>query len=92
MSNEYTIKVSSSICYGETVLQSLYHFNRHGKNPDNFVGLYLLNKTRPDTRQSSRGRLGRNSNAKTARDARDARSGGRTDRPTRQGVESRVRD
>ena len=46
-------------------------------------------KTRPDTRQDSRGRLGRGRNAKSARNSEifvtDVRR-------TRQGVESRVRD
>ena len=37
------------------------------------------NKTRPDTRQYSRGRLGRSSNAKTARNSKKIRDG-RTDR------------
>ena len=53
-------------------------------------------KTRPDTRQSSRGRLGRSSNAKTARNSKTWQTDGRTDlptdQPTRQGEESRVRD
>ena len=52
--------------------------------------------TRPDTRQSSRGRLGRSSNAKITRNSKmwptDGPTDGRTDRPTDQGVESRVRD
>ena len=38
-----------------------------GKPAPKFVE---LNKTRPDTRQSSRGRLGRSSNAKTARNSK----------------------
>ena len=48
-------------------------------------------KTRPDTRQSSRGRLGRSSNAKIAI-LEIFRTNGPTDGPTRKGVESRVRD
>ena len=44
--------------------------------------------TRPDTRQDSRGQLGRGRNAKTARNSKIFV----TDRPTRQGVESHVRD
>ena len=39
--------------------------------------------TRPDTRQSSRGRLGRSSNAKTDRNSKMWPTDGRTDRPTR---------
>ena len=46
-----------------------------------------LEKTRPDTRQNSRGQLGRSSSAKTARNSKMLR-----DQPTRQGVESCVRD
>ena len=54
---------------------------------------------RPDARQDSRGLLGRGSDAKTARNSKTFRMDGRTaqptnewrDRPTRQGVESRVR-
>ena len=37
-------------------------------------------KTRPDTRQDSRGWLGRSSNAKTARNSKMLRTDGRTDR------------
>ena len=48
-------------------------------------------KTRPDTRQDSRGWLGRSGNAKTACNSINPRDG-RTNRPTRQGVESRIRD
>ena len=55
--------------------------------------------TRPDTRQSSRGWLGRSSSAKTARNSKMLRDGrtdgqtdGRMDQPTWQGVESRVHD
>ena len=60
--------------------------------------------TRLDTRQSSRGRFGRSVNAKTARNSEmlwtdgrtdrwmDGQVDGRTDRPTQQGIESRVRD
>ena len=47
-----------------------------------------LKKTRPDTQQSSRGQLGWSSNAYTARDSEIFC----TNRPTWQGVESRVRD
>ena len=39
-------------------------------------------KTRPDTRQSSRGRLGRSSNAKTARNSKMLRTDRPTDLPT----------
>ena len=49
-------------------------------------------ETRPDTRQDSRGRLGGTRNAKTARNSKIFVTDGRTDGPTRQGVESRVRD
>ena len=45
-------------------------------------------KTRPDTRQSSRGRLGRGSNVKTTIE----KCYGWTDGPTQQHVELRVRD
>ena len=51
--------------------------------------------TRPDTRQDSRGWLGRSGNAKNYtrfRNVMDGRIDGPTDRPTWQGVESRVRD
>ena len=48
--------------------------------------------TRPDTRQNSRGQLGRGSNANTARNSKMLPTDRRMDRPTRQGVESRVRD
>ena len=48
--------------------------------------------TRPDTRQSSRGRLGRINDAKCARNSKIFRTDGPTDGPTRQGVETRVRD
>ena len=46
------------------------------------------NGTRPDTWQDSRGWLGRGRNAKTTRYSKMLA----TDRPTRQVVESRVRD
>ena len=48
--------------------------------------------TRPDTRQSSCGQLGRSSNTKTARNSKMLPTDRRTDGPTRQGVESRGRD
>ena len=48
-----------------------------------------LNKTRPDTRQSSRGGLGRRGNAKTARNSTKFVTDAPTYRPTRQGVESK---
>ena len=51
-----------------------------------------LQETRPDTRQDSRGRLGRGSIAKTARNSEMLLTDRRTDGPTRQGVESRARD
>ena len=62
--------------------------------------LYIVGKTRPDSRQSNPGWLGRSGDAKTARNRkinaeilwRDGGTDGRTDGPTRQGVESRVRD
>ena len=40
------------------------------------------NKTRPDTRQSSRGWLGRSSDAKTTRNSKMGRTDGPTDLPT----------
>ena len=49
-------------------------------------------KTRLDTRQSSRGWLGRSGNAKIARNSEMLPTYRRTDRPTRQGVELRVRN
>ena len=49
-------------------------------------------ETRPDTRQSSRRQLGRSCNAETARNSKMLRTDGPTDRPTRLGVESHVRD
>ena len=58
--------------------------------------IVICTKTRPDTRQYSRGRLGRSSTAEIGRNSEmwptDRRTDGRTDRPTRQGAESRVRD
>ena len=56
------------------------------------LNLPRLNETRPDTRQDSRGRFGRDSNAKAARNSEMLRTDGRTDRPIQRGVESRVRD
>ena len=52
----------------------------------------VYHTTRPDKLQTSRGRLGRSSNAKTNHYSKMWRTDRRTDRPTRQGVESRVRD
>ena len=49
------------------------------------------NKTRPDTRQSSRGWLGRSSNAKIAWYSKMLRGVGQTCWATRQGVESRLK-
>ena len=57
-----------------------------------FMGYLHSYITRPDTRQYSRGRLGRSRNAKTARNLTIFRTDLPTYRPTRQGVESRVRD
>ena len=49
--------------------------------------------TRPGTCQVSRGRLGRGSNAKSTQNSKIFPTDDRpTDRPARQGVESRVRD
>ena len=46
-------------------------------------------KTRPDTRRDSRGRLGRDSNAKNACNSKHfGPTDGQTDQPTWQGVES----
>ena len=52
----------------------------------------LCKKTRPDTRQYSRGRFGRSGNAKTACNSEIWPTDGPTDRPIPLGVESRVRD
>ena len=49
-------------------------------------------ETRPDTRQSSRGRLGRSSNVKPLTILEIFWKDEPTDRPIRQGVQSRVRD
>ena len=48
----------------------------------NWKDVVVFIKTRPDTRQSSRGRLGRSSNAKTARNSKMWRKDGWTDLPT----------
>ena len=58
----------------------------------NFVTFGEFGKTRPDTRRSSRGRLGRSSNTKTARNSTKFVTDVPTYRPTQQGVESRARD
>ena len=47
-----------------------------------FLWCFLVTKTRPDTRQSSRGRLGRSSNTNTARNSKMWWTDGRTDLPT----------
>ena len=54
--------------------------------------IHLWIETRPDTRQSSRGQLGRSSNAKTARNSEMLWWDRRIDRVTGQGVESCVLD
>ena len=51
----------------------------------------MIQGIRLDIRQSCQGRLGSSSNAKTARNFHNVLDGP-TDRPTRQGVESRVHD
>ena len=61
---------------------------RHPKSHKRDFNKQNQMKTRPDTRQSSRGRFGRSSNAKTARISKMLL----TYRPTRQVLESRVRN
>ena len=57
--------------------------NLSGSSNDAFILLIpMLKGTRPDTWQSSRGRLGRSSNAKTARNSKMWRTDRRTDRRT----------
>ena len=53
--------------------------------------MWTNQKTRPGTRQDSRGQFGRSSNVKTACNSKIFRTDGPTDRLTRQGVESHVR-
>ena len=63
-----------------------FHNQIHFHNP--FIKKYGGGRSRLDIRQSSCGQLGRSSNAKTAQNSKIWW----TYRPTRQGVESRVRD
>ena len=62
--------------------------NKKAQRETSVNSISETSKTRPDTWQDSRKRLGGGNNAKTARNSKIFG----TDRPTRQGVESRVRD
>ena len=63
------------------------------KIKDEVIEMRQKEETRPDTRQDSRERCGRGSSAKLlAFQKCHGRTVGRSDRPTNQGVESRVRD
>ena len=64
-----------------------------GSDREGHLGIWagVVSSTRPDTRQDSRGQLGRGRNAITARNSTKFVTDRRTGRPTQQGVELRVR-